>query len=79
VKIIIEIISNGVVVKYPDEDKISYVFDNDKPEQCVEMLYNILDTLGMSGSRYDKKRIYIKIEHGDKYECKDKKCEICRS
>jgi hypothetical protein len=48
------------------------VYDNLSGTEGVEayrnMLYDLTDALGMSGGRYDKKRIRINIEPGDKCE-----------
>ena len=50
-----------------------YVFEADDSlendlEALCKCLYQALDSLGASGSRYDAKRIRITIEQGDKYE-----------
>ena len=76
-KIVIETTSNGSVVKYP-ENKVSYKFEENDLEGIQEMLYDILEEVSLCTSRYDKERIQIKIVHGDKYECKDKNCKICK-
>ncbi len=43
----------------------------------INMLYEIAEGLGEYGNKHDKMRLEIHIVHGSKYECKDKKCDIC--
>jgi hypothetical protein len=75
---------NGALLIQDDGEnthRTLYKFDYDDPElglrdlQCL--LYDISEQLSME-SRYSKERISIKIVHGDKYECKDKECAICK-
>lgn len=49
------------------------------PRAMQRLLWHLVDALGEFGSRYDKERIRINIEHGDKYNCEDKNCEICKN
>jgi len=37
-------------------------------EAAEEMLWFIIDYFGLSGSRYDEKRLVVRFEKGDKYE-----------
>lgn len=37
-------------------------------ENVQTLLYTIIEELGLSGSRYDEKRLYVEIKPGDKYE-----------
>lgn len=63
---------NGYIVEIYGE---KYVF---KDGEIKDMLYHIRDMISAGGSRYSKRRIYITIAHGDKYECSDKDCVLCR-
>ena len=47
------------------------------PDDYLSMLSDLNELLGMLGGRYDKERVHIGVQHGDKYECK-KKCLFCR-
>jgi hypothetical protein len=76
-KIIIEPCSNGAFVIIDDgenQEKSIYKFDETNVMGLQELLYDVNDTLNLSG-RYDKMRIKVNIEHGDKYECDG--CDIC--
>jgi hypothetical protein len=83
VKITITRASNGASMKvtydYPDEpvERSVYCYGQENPEDIVHMLYDIIDALGMDCSRHSEKRVRIRIEHGDKYECSGSKCETC--
>ena len=78
---------NGLVLNINDgEDRETIVYQEPEylPEKAEydlfkEFLYIILDNYGPSSSRYSKYRLKIVLEHGDKYDCKDTNCEICRS
>jgi len=72
----IEPVINGAMVDIDDEGKVVYKFDEDNPGELIDMLYYLADCFYSTG-RYDEKRINISLVHGDKYECKDKKCDIC--
>lgn len=64
---------NGFVVKFiSGDEKYTMVYqekDNTEPsgiesdkEHVHNMLWDILEYFGMSGSKHDKKRLYIKYE-----------------
>jgi len=79
-KIKITTASNGAAVDFDYEEKdtpvekLVYSFDEDKPEEIVHMLYDIMEHMGYLPSRYVKKRVVVCVGHGDKYECNDDKC-----
>jgi hypothetical protein len=74
-EIIIKIANNGCMLKTYEGDLI-YKFDDEHPEDLVDMLYELRNMLVCS-SKYSEKRIEIKTIHGEKFECKDRECEIC--
>ena len=74
-EIIIKIANNGCMLKTFEGNQI-YKFDEEHPEDIVNMFYDLRDSL-IDSSKYSKRRIEIKIVHGNKFECKDKECEIC--
>ena len=65
--------ANGWVVKESDGDfERVYCFSYDSiaggdVEAFSGLLCYLTDTLGMVGSRYDEKRIYISVKPGDKH------------
>ena len=65
---------NGWVVKDTDGDfERVYCFSYDSiaggdVEAFSSLLWHLTDTLGMGGSRYDAKRIYIEVKPGDKHK-----------
>jgi len=66
--------ANGWVVKESDGDfERVYCFSYDSiaggdVEAFISLLCHLTDTLGMGGSRYDAKRIYISVKTGDKHK-----------
>jgi hypothetical protein len=75
-------IPDGVVIYYDWKGDCKdvweqYEWEDDDKEGLRSLLYGLLDEIETS-SRYDKQRVRIKIEHGDKYECKEKNCKICK-
>ena len=56
----------------------AHTFGKDNLDGLQDLLYDILEHLQPTYSRYDKQKIVITIVHGDKHECKDKKCKICK-
>ncbi len=87
----IESMSNGAVLSYngyddegkPFKEKTVFEFDIDSEhgnwEGLIGLLWQVVELLGVCGSRYDEKRLYIGLIHGDKFVCKDKKnCCICK-
>lgn len=76
-KLIIETISNGWLVYEKDgRNKVNLTAFtyNDMDEEAnkvghfADVLYYLNDILGPTTSRYDKARIYVKVEPGDKCE-----------
>lgn len=49
-------------------DPVDTYGDHDEVEAFADFLYTIAEHYGPSTSRYSPKRIYIRIEPGDKYE-----------
>ena len=77
-KIIITPTRNGAYVEYDDEetiDRLAYTFDEGNLYGAIEFLCDVTDAMELTGSRYDKQRIWFKIVHGDKYECDG--CDTC--
>lgn len=83
-KIIIEVADNGVFLSVHDDDpevrtnKEVFEFDEDNLDELQELHNTISDLIAPMSGRNSEKRIQHKIVHGDKYECKDKKCSICK-
>lgn len=78
-KITIKPCRNGATVSYDDgenENSEAYKFDSEELDDLRHLLYDIVEVLGYYGSKYDRERLYIKIEHGRDYECEG--CEICK-
>jgi len=73
-----EELENGEVIcqKYVFETKDDY--DELDYKKAKEMIYFLLDILGLGHNKFAKKNIALKIVHGHKYECGDKKCAICK-
>ncbi len=78
-KLTIEQVNNGYILRVDDcEDSRTLVFSTDERldekdnqgeiNSCVSLLWNILDLIGPSTSRYSPSRIYIDVRPGDKYE-----------
>ncbi|MFH1222989.1 MAG: hypothetical protein V1647_01430 [Pseudomonadota bacterium] len=78
---------NGLTLSINDgEDTETIVYQEPEylPERAEydlfqEFLFNILNDYGPSSSRYSKYRLKIVLDHGDKYDCNDTNCEICKS
>lgn len=73
----IKTVSNGWIVTDLSDSEMSrrsVIFEaqNDVNEHDVkkiqELLYHIVELLGVVGSRHDRQRIMVRIEPGDKYE-----------
>ena len=83
--IVIEPVSNGAVLTNQEGIKEVFVFEapctgcSDELSGAVHMLYAIAEQMGLTGSKWDKERLTIKLEHGRGYECKLKKkdCNVC--
>jgi len=77
---------NGMILDINDGENtetIVYQEPEDLPERFEydlfrEFLCNILDNYGPNSSRYGKYRLKIVLGHGDKYDCNDANCEICK-
>lgn len=73
---VIRKVDNGYVAEYRDEDSnesTTSVFETEYGSEEAEVeafqrfLYHIDEMLGPSTSRYSAKRIYIRVEPGDKH------------
>ena len=71
----IKSVANGAVADDGEQSQ-AYIFGAEDLDGLRDMLFDIKDTF-YTGSRYDRERIQVSIVHGDKYECKDAKCEVC--
>lgn len=73
-KLIVERVENGYVLKYKDpitEKIVTQVFDNELQSdiQALRTLfYNIEELVAETTSRYSKERLFIGAIPGDKYE-----------
>jgi hypothetical protein len=78
-KLTITTADNGYILEYPNEllttsddvhtDCEVFVIENDNSAKAIQhLLYSIIDVLDVSGSRYDKERVYVEVRPGDKYE-----------
>lgn len=66
---------NGLILKvrYRDDDPeteevVHQQDEDDDVEAFAAFLYYLVENFGPSTSRYSPKRIYIRVEPGDKYE-----------
>lgn len=76
-KLIIEPCSNGAMLIEDDgenERRTVYLFDEENIGGLQGLLYDIRDFFN-AGSKHDKIRVQINLEHGSNYECKG--CDIC--
>lgn len=87
VHLIVERVSNGAVTEneadWDESVKVrkAYEFDTDDGDLdgLMELLYDILDGMGWSGSRYSEKRVRVVIVHGDKFEhSSGERCDLCQ-
>jgi hypothetical protein len=72
----IDRVENGYRMVYEDEDTIeALVFE--EPENCEKspdpqtvsrLLYEVIEHLGAYGSKYDKERVRVVVERGEKYQ-----------
>ena len=79
-KAAVERVNNGVILEKNNAEAEIFETEDDygsKPEGVVAFLYSLLEYFDFVGSRYDSKRIVVKIEHGDKVDCTDPNCEQC--
>ncbi len=74
--IYLQLVENGYVVEFSTGEesdeanyrKSVYEFGPDELDTLQSVLFDIIEFLGAGGSRYDKKRIRVGFEPGDKYE-----------
>jgi len=65
-------VANGFTVT-DDEGRVTVFEDNhdgpqeDDPENTRNLLCHVMDYFGLAGTRYDEKKVWVKIEPGDKY------------
>jgi hypothetical protein len=96
-KVTIEKVDNGYIVEHDtgfEEDSVTKIVCQEKEEDFnseesgevdafADLLWTLNEMIGPSTSRYAKKRIYIEIKPGDKYEdtilapCQGQPCEDC--
>jgi len=88
-KAIISWAINGASVRFIENDgekiiKEDRVFEFDDEKGfggLTSMFWEICNHYGWDGDRgrYSKERINFSLVHGDKYECSDKECQICKA
>lgn len=66
----IELANNGYIVKTESESVVFEEDDDDELQATENLLWYLIEYCGKSGSRYDKERLRIVREAGDKYEGK---------
>ena len=85
-KITIDVKENGAILNIPvginNDYKLCKLYKFDPYEHVniddyINMLYELTDAIFLFG-KYSQERIKISRVHGEKYECDDKNCEICR-
>ena len=69
--------ANGAMLSGNGEREV-FEYDEEDMGGLVELLYAVGEQLAPATSRYSKERISVTIVHGDKYECEDRKCGICK-
>lgn len=82
-KIEIETIDNGAILRFPGDDESAecycYPYDDEgQGDYVLHLLRDIASYISGSDSRHSEKRISVSWVHGDKYECKAKDCKICQ-
>jgi len=74
-------VQNGTVFDVTEHgETTTYTFqdcEDGEHEMFANVLRVILDSHGPLDGRYNKYRIYIRVQHGDKYECPDAPCKYC--
>jgi len=50
--------------------------ENPEAQAAADMLWQVLEFFNILGSKHDKHRVRVKIEHGHGYECTG--CEVCK-
>jgi len=81
-KIIIEPVDYGAIYTIVNDEghaRSVYAFEEDDLDDLVGMLHDLVEDIGMDGSRHSKERIRVTVAHGDKFMCteKQKDCPIC--
>ena len=80
--ITIKTTDNGAIVKvtgqYDENFERSYVFDEENMEGMEQLLWDLLDPIHLFG-KYSKERISITRVHGEKYDCEEKDCKVCKN
>jgi hypothetical protein len=71
----IEKVVNGFIMRVFEDETVyepdTYVFGHDDPVDAgFDMLWQLIETLGLRGSRHDSQRLRVIVEAGDKYEPK---------
>lgn len=70
-KLEIERVSNGLILR-DEEDETTEVYTFDESDDNVatagqHAIWSLMEKLDLTGSRYDKDRLRIRVEPGDKY------------
>ena len=81
-KISVESVDNGGIITfrtdYGENSRTVYEFGPGDVNGLAEMLYGVMDILGLSGDRYDEMRVVVRVVHGDKFQHPEGKvCDIC--
>ena len=84
-KLTIHPASNGatliVDLQEADCSPISQVYEFEDGDGSIDglvgLLYAVAEQLGAVGSKRDRARIRINVEHGWDYLCTEPKCDIC--
>lgn len=82
----IELTDNGAIVEIKNHadynegnpSKFVYAYDEDNRQSLLELMYVVNEFCDLSQGRYSKERIHVNLAHGDKYECIDANCPICK-
>jgi len=76
-KFTIETSDNGIKIKGTGINAVFETTDNIEKQQ--EFLYELINVLDWYTGRYAEKKLQVDITHGDKYECFDKECSVCKN
>ena len=87
-KLLINRIENGFLVKYQDETDENKIFnkyicfevgegEENQAQSLKSVFYFLMEYYGCYGNKYSEKRLEIKVVHGNSYECTNVDCEIC--
>lgn len=71
-KITVESANNGYIVRVPPDDpefaeQVIVIEDEDRAEAAMRMLWEVNETIGHVGGRYDAARVNISAPPGDKH------------